>query len=116
MFAKRFHTRGVAQVQPENFQPAAPFLKVRLGGVTDRRVAWKTCADDELCACAQKFDARLITNFYTSAGEKRHAAAQIRRLGALEKIQFRALRAKLIVEMVNRGIILLADVAILRLD
>jgi hypothetical protein len=65
---------------------------------------------------AQKFDAGLITNFHATAGQQRHATAQIRRLGPLDPIQLRALWTKLVVEMMDGRVILFADVAILRLD
>ena len=67
-------------------------------------------------AGAEQFDAGLITDFDAPAGEQGHAPAQIRQLGALAEIQFRARRAKLVVKMVDGRIILLADIAILRFD
>ena len=50
---------------------------------------------------AQQFYSGLITNLHAPAGEQGDAPAQIRRLGALEKIQFRTRRAKLVVKMMN---------------
>ena len=116
MPAKRLHAGRVAQVQSENFQPLAPFLEIRLGRVTHRRVARETRGDDELRAAAQQLDAGLIADFHASAGEQRHAPAQVGQFAALAPVQFRAGRAKLVVEMVDLRVILLADVAILRLD
>src|SRR5258706_178224 len=67
-------------------------------------------------AGTEQLDACLIANLHAPTGEQRHAPAQVRQLGAFAKIQLGARRAKLIVEMVNRRVVLLADVAVLRLD
>ena len=69
-----------------------------------------------LRARAQQLDARLISDLDASAGEQRDAASQIGQLRALEAIQLGARRAKLIIEMVNRRVALLADIAVLRFD
>jgi hypothetical protein len=69
-----------------------------------------------LCPRAQQLDAGLIADLHPPAGQQRDAPAQIRQFGALAEIQFRARRAKLIVEMVNCGVVALADVTILGLD
>ena len=116
MPAKGLHARRVAQIESKNFQPMPPLGEIRLGRITGRCVAREACADDELHPGAQQLDARLITDLHAPAGQERHAPAQIRRLGALAEIQIAARRAKLVVEMMNRRVVLLADVAILRLD
>ncbi len=65
---------------------------------------------------AQQLDAGLVADLHAPAGEQRHAAAQIRALGALGEVELRARRAELVVEMMEPGVVLLADVAVLRLD
>src|ERR1019366_9521526 len=90
MFAKRLHARRVAQVESENFQPAAPLLEIQFRRITHRRVARETRADDKLRASTKKLDARLVTDLHASAGEQRYAPAQVCGLGALEEIQLRA--------------------------
>ena len=67
-------------------------------------------------AGSQQPNARLVADFDASAGEQRDAPVQIRRLGALAEIQIGAFRAKLVVEMVEGRVVLLADIAVLRLD
>src|ERR1035437_10083573 len=116
MLAKRLHAWCMAQVEAENFEAMAPVLEVWFRRITHGRVARETRANDELRPGAQQFDAGLITDLHASAGEQCHAPAQIRRLRALDKIQLRALRTKLVVEMVDGRVILFADVAILRFD
>ena len=116
MTAERLNARRVAQIEPEDFQPMTPVLEVRLGGVTQRGVARETGADDELRAGPQKLDAGLITDLHAPAGEQRDASAQVRQLGALAEVQLSARGTELVVEVMNRGVVLLADVAVLRLD
>ena len=116
MTAKCLHAGRMAQIQPENFQALAPVLEIRFRRVAHRRVARKPRRHDQPRAGAQQLDARLITDFYTAAREQRHAPAQVRHFTALAPVQFRAGRAKLVVEMMNLRVVLFADIAILRLD
>ena len=116
MPAERLHAGRVPQVQSENLQPVAPFRKIRFRRVAPGRVAREARGHDQLCARPQQLDARLIADLHPSAGEQRHAPAQVRRLRALAIVQRRALGAELVVKMMDGGVILLADVAVLRLD
>ncbi len=116
MPAKRLHARRVPQIEPENLQPVAPFGKVRFLRVARRRIARKTRRHNQMRPGPEQFDAGLIADFDAAAGEQRHAPAQIRQLGPLAKVQFRAVRTDLVVKMVEGRIILFADVTILRLD
>jgi hypothetical protein len=101
MTAKGFDTGRVAQIQAENFQAVAPVREVRLRGVTHGRVARKTGGHNEMHAGAQQFDACLVADFHAPAGEQRHASAQVGQFGPLAPVQFRARRAKLVVEMME---------------
>ena len=116
MLAKRLHTRCVAQIQTKNFQAVPPLLEIRLGGVAHGGIARETGGDDKLRPGAQQFDAGLVTDLHAAAGEQRHAPTQVGGFSALEKIQFRTRRTKLIVEMMDLRVIFFADVTILRFD
>ncbi len=116
MLAKCLHARRVPQIEPENLQPMSPLLKIRFGGITHRRVARKPCGHDELRAAAEQLDAGLITDLHATAGEQRHAPAQVGQFAALAEIQLRACRTKLVVKMMDLRVILFADITILRLD
>ena len=64
----------------------------------------------------QELDAGLIAYLHSAAGQERHPAAQVSGLRTLPEIQLRAIRTQLILEMMDLPIILLADIAILRLN
>ena len=106
----------MTQIEAIYFQTSAPIFKIRFACIAHRCVPRKPRSDDKLGAGAQKFDARLVTNLQTAAGQQRDTPTQIRELGSLAEVQVAALGAKLIVEMVSGGIMLLADVAMLCLE
>ena len=89
--------------------------EIGLRGITRRRVARETRGDDEMRARAQQLQAGLIADLHAPAGQQRHAAGQVRRLRPLREIQLRAGGTELVVEMMDRLIVLLADVAVPRL-
>src|SRR4051812_26634878 len=101
MLAKCLHAGGVAQVEPENFQPMAPFGEVRLLRVTRGGGAREPRRDDEVSARTEHSNPRLIPNFDAPAGEQGHAPFEVGTFGALAKIQISALRAQLVVEMMD---------------
>ena len=101
----------MAQVQAEHFQPVAPVLEVRFGGVTRRGVAREAGGDDQRRTGTQQFESGLVADLDATAGEQRHAPAQVGGLGALEEVQVRAGRAQLVVEVVDARVLLLADIA-----
>ena len=55
----------------------------------------------------------MITDFDATAGEKRDAAGEVGEFGALAEVEGGAGGAKLIVEVMNEGVFLFADVAVL---
>jgi hypothetical protein len=114
--AKRLHAGSVAQIQSEHLQPMSPLLEIRFRCVTHRRIAWEARRDDELGAAAEQFDASLIADFHAAARQQGRAPAQVGQFAALAPVQFRAGRAKLVVEVMDLGIIPLADVTILRFN
>src|SRR6185369_15590528 len=97
------------------FQTAAPDFKVRLPGIAVRRIPGKSRRDNKRRTCAQKFDAGLIADLDATSRQQRHPATQVCRFGSLREVEFGARRAKLIVEVMNRRIRLLAYVTMLRL-
>ena len=109
--AERLDARRVAQVESEDLEAIAPLGEVRLLRVARRGVAREARRDDELRAGAQQLEAGLIADLHAPAGEQRDAAAQVGELGALGEVDLRARRAQLIVEVMDR-VVLLADVAV----
>ena len=114
--AKRLDARRVAQVEAEDLQPVAPLVEVRLLRVAVRRVARESRRDDQLRARAQQLDPRLVADLHAPAGEQRDAARQVGGLRALAVVEVGARRAQLVVERMDVAVVLLADVAVLRLD
>ena len=64
---------------------------------------------------AQQLEPGLVADLDAAAGEQRHAAAQVGQLRALGEVELRARRAQLVVEVMDHRVLLLADVAVLRL-
>jgi hypothetical protein len=116
MLAESFHARRMAQIQPKDLEPIAPILEILFRGIACRRIPRETRGHDQARPRPQQFDPGLITDLDTAARQERHPAAQIGQLGAFTKIQLRANRTELIIEVMNNGIVLLADVTVLRLD
>ena len=83
--AERLDARRVPQVEPEDLEPVAPVVEVRLARVPGRGVAREARRDDQLRARAQQLDPGLVADLHAPAGEQRDAAAQIGGLGALAR-------------------------------
>src|SRR5882672_11088464 len=116
MPAKSFYARGVAQIEPEDFESIAPFVKIRLAGVTGSRVSREARSNNELRAGPQKFDTGLVANLDPPAGEERNPPTQVSQLRSFLEIQGGASRAELVIEMMNGRVVLFADVTILRIN
>ena len=116
MRAEGLDARRVPQVEPEDLEPVAPLLEVRLGRVARRRVARKARRHDQLRAGAEQLDPGLVADLDAAAREQRDPSAQVGRLRALAEVERRARGAELVVERVDVLVALLADVAMLRLD
>ena len=114
--AERLDARRVTQVETEHLEAVAPLGEVGLLGVAAGGVAGEARGDDEVRAGAQQLQPGLVADLHAAAGEQRHASAQVGQLGALAEVELRARRAQLVVEMVDDGVLLLADVAVQRLD
>src|SRR5262245_17849648 len=93
----------------------APSIEIRFLRVATGGIAGEARGNDQLGSGAQQLEARLITDLNASAGEQRHATAQISQFGSLVEIERRARRAHLIVEMVDGRELLFANVAMLRI-
>ena len=109
--AERLHARRVAQVETEDLEPMAPVAEVGFLRVARRGVARKPGRHDEVRAGAQELQAGLVADLHAPAGQQRDASAQIRQLGARGEVDVGAGGAELIVEGVDVGVRLLADVA-----
>jgi hypothetical protein len=99
--AKRLDARRVAQVQPEDLQAMSPLIEIRLGCVAGGGVAREPGGDDELRPGTEELDAGLVAYLHPATSKQRHATVQVRRFGALAKIQPRAGRAELIVKVMD---------------
>ena len=113
--AEGLHARRVAQVQAEDLQPVRPVAEIGFVGITRRRIAREAGGDDQLRTGAQQLQARLVADLDPPAGQQRDAPAQVGQFGALEEIELRAVRAHLVVEVVDQGVFLLAHVAVAQL-
>lgn len=112
--AERLDAGGVAEVEAEDFQAVRPQVEVRFGRVTFGGVAGEPGGDDEVGTAAEEFDAGLVADFDPAAGEEGDAAAEIGEFGSFAVVEFGALRAELVVEVVEGGVIPFTDVAVLR--
>ncbi len=112
--AESFDTRRVAQIQTVDFEPAAPFAKVRLLRIASRGIAREARRDDQAGTRAQKLEPGLVADLDAATGQERDSAAQVRKLGSLREVELAAGQAQTVVEMMNGRVLLLADVAVLR--
>src|SRR3989442_1312425 len=113
--AEGFDARGVAQIEGEDLESVLPVGEVGLGRVALRAIARKARGDDQVRARPQQLDPRLIPDLDAAARQQRHTAAKIGQLGPFREIELRARRAELIVKVMNDGVLLLTDIAMLQL-
>ena len=105
------HTGGVAQIKPEDLEAVSPVGEVGLGGVASGGVPGESGRHDQVRARAQQLDPGLVADLHPPTGQERDPPAQVRRLGALGEVEVAARRAELVVEVMDLGVGLLADVA-----
>ena len=101
VLTERLDAGGVTQIEPEDFQAVAPCGEVGLAGVAQCRVARKASGDDHVRTGAEQLDPGLVADLHPAAGEQRHPTVQVGRLGPFGEIELGALRAHLVVEVVN---------------
>src|SRR5580704_14619406 len=116
MAAEAFHAGRMPQVKPKDFETMPPLFEIRFLCIAPRRITGEAGSDDQSRSRSQQFKARLITDLHASAGQQRHTATQVREFGTLLEIELRARRTHLVVKMVNGRELLLADVAMVRID
>ena len=116
MLAERLDARRVAQVEAEDLEPVAPLLEVGLGGVAGRGVAREARRHDQLRAGAEQLDPGLVADLHPAAGEERHPVPSGRPSPTACVVEVPARGAELVVERMDADVVLLADVAVLRLD
>jgi hypothetical protein len=105
----------MAEVEAEDLEPVRPLTEVRFLRIAHCRVAREACRDDEMGARAQQLEPGLIPDLHASAGQQRHPAAQVGKLGALREVELRARRTELIVEVMDDRVLLFTDVTVLQL-
>ena len=111
-----FDARRVAEVEAEDLESVAPLVEVGLLGVARGGVAGEARRHDQLRARAKQLDPGLVADLDAAAGEQRDAAGEVGGLGALGEVEVPAGRTELVVEGMELGVVLLADVAVLRLE
>jgi hypothetical protein len=112
LVAERVDARRVAQVEAEDLEAVRPLLEVGLARVARGRVAREARRDDEPRAGAEELEAGLVADLDAAAGEERGTAAEIGELRALREVEIAAGGTELIVEVMERGVVLLAHVAV----
>ncbi|MNM76714.1 hypothetical protein D3C81_885450 [compost metagenome] len=115
LIAERLHAGRVAQIQSVHLQTMTPNGEVGFFRITCRRVTRETRGDDQFRTGTQQLQPRLVADLDATTSEQRHAPAQVCSLGALDVVQIGADRAHLIVEMMQLGELLLADIAVTQL-
>jgi len=110
--AEGFDAGGVAEVEAVNLKAVAPFGEVGLGGIALSGVAGEARGDDEFGPGAQEFEAGLVADFDAASGEESDAAVEVGEFRATGEVEVGARGAHLVVEVVDRGELLLADVAV----
>ena len=113
LVAERLDARRVPEVEAEDLEPVAPLGEVGLARVAGGGVAGEAGGDDETRAGPQQLEPGLVADLDPPAREQRHRAAQVGGLGALGEVELGARRAELVVEVMQRGEVRLADVAVL---
>ncbi len=113
--AECFHARRVPEIQSVDVEPVSPVAKIRFRCVARRRVPREPGRHDELGPAAQQLESCLVADLDPATGEQCHPAAQVGEFGALDEVEVGARRAHLVVEMVQLGEVLLADIAVLPL-
>jgi hypothetical protein len=107
---------GVAQVEAEDLETVGPARKIGFAGVAQRRVARETRGHDQVRTRAQELESGLVADLHPPAGEQGDPAGEIGRLLALSEVEVAAIRAELVVEVMQRPVVLLAGVAVTLLE
>ena len=116
LVAERLDARRMAQIQSEHLQAMAPLVEVGLLCIALRRIARETRGDDEFRAAAQQLQSGLVADLDPPAGEQRDASGQVGQFGALVVVERGAGRTHLVVEMMQLRVVLLAHIAVPRID
>jgi hypothetical protein len=95
-----------------DFEAMGPLFEVGFLGVAFGGIAGEAGGDDEMGAAAEEFESGLVADFDAAAGEEGNAAGQVGEFGSLAKVEFGAGGAHLVVEVMDLGVLLLADVAV----
>src|SRR5215207_5274294 len=115
MAAERLDAWRVAQIEAEDLEARLPVREIGLARKPPRRGARKPGGDDGMGAAAQQLERGLVADLHPATGDDGDASPQVGELRPLAEVQVRALRTKLIVEVVDQRVRPLADVAMLRL-
>ena len=109
--AERLDARRVTEVETEDLESMSPLGKIGFIRVPHRRIARKTCRDDETRAASKELQPGLVADLDATAGQERDSSPEIGALSAFREVQRRTRWAQLIVEVVDGRVLLLAHVA-----
>ena len=113
--AQNASTLGVCRrSRPKISRRSRHVVEVRLAGVARGRVAREPRGDDQVGAGPQQLQPGLVADLDAPAGQQRHASPQVGQLRPLREVEVAARRAQPVVEVMDDGVVLLADVAVLR--
>src|SRR5918995_60678 len=104
------------QVEPEDLQSVPPLPEVALSGIASSRVTRKTCRHDQVRAGSEELEAGLIPDLDPATGQQCHSSTQVRQLTSLAVVELGAGGTHLVVEVMENSVLLLAYIAVLRLD
>ncbi len=108
--AEGLDARDVSKIQPDDLEPIAPVAEVGLLRVAQRSIAREPGSDNQPRTRTQQLQPRLVPDLHPSAGQQSDAPTQVGQLGPRGKVRRPARRTQLIVEGVDLGVGLLADV------
>ena len=102
---------GVAQVDADDAQPVQPVGAVGHRGEAAHGVVRKAGGDGRVGAVAEQSQRDVHADLGAATGEQRAPAGEVGAGVALGAVERGALRAELVVERVDHGVVVLADVA-----
>ena len=105
------HLCRIAQVDAHHPQPVQPVARIGQAGEPPHGIAGKPCGDRRVGAVAKQAQSDVHADLGPAAGEQGAPAGEIGAGLAFGMTQQRAVRTQLVVERVDVGVVLFADVA-----
>ena len=112
--AEELDAGRMPQIEPVDRQPVAPLREVLLGRVAAGRVVGEAGGHEHPRAGAEELDRRLVADLHPCAGDQRGPSREVAGPVAALEVELATVDAEVIVEVVERPVLGLADVAIAR--